>query len=237
MFKIALPTCIAAMCFYVANVVVSASVNSISKEAMAANAFAGQFDNFIYTVGCAIATATAVMVGQNLGAGRLDRIKKTMGVSLAFATAVSLLMGIIFVIFSDFLLSILTDSSDVIAIAKERMILLCLTYFLTTVMEVFSFSLRSLHRQTSVMIVSIFCGLLVRCAWVWLVSPYFQTLSMLFLCFPISAVLASVCYLVIYKRTVKGLEKRLATGRSLVDSARPTNRSRCGYGFLRRGDS
>lgn len=217
MFKIALPTCLAAMCFYAANVVISASVNSISKEAMAANAFAGQFDNFIYTVGCAIATATAVMVGQNLGAGRLDRIKKTMGVSLAFATAVSLLMGIIFVVFSDFLLSILTDSLDVIAIAKDRMILLCLTYFLTTVMEVFSFSLRSLHRQTSVMVVSIFCGLVVRCTWVWLVWPYCQTLSMLFACFPISAVLATVCYLFIYKGTVKGLEKRLATGRSLVE--------------------
>lgn len=204
--KIAIPTCLGAMFFFVSNAIISATINGMSTEAMAANAYASQFDGFIYTVGTAIATAASVMVGQNYGAGQLDRVKKTFGVSVVYVTAVSLIMGVGFVLLADPLLSILTDSADIIEIAKGRMTFLCLTYFVTSIMEVYSFSLRSLHRQTATMVVSGFCGFGVRCAWTWFVWPHFGTLSMLFVSYTVSAALAIICYLFVYRQTMNRLE-------------------------------
>ena len=134
--------------------------------------------------------------------------KKTMRTILIFATAVSLLMGINFVLLADPLLSILTDNVKIIEIAKGRMTFLWLTYFITMIVEVFSFSLRTLHRQNATMIVSAFCGFGVRCAWTWFVWPHFDTLAMLFASYTVRAALAIVCYLFVYRHTIKNLQKR-----------------------------
>lgn len=217
MLRIAVPSCLGALSFYVANVIISSAVNSMSTEAMTANAISGQFDGVIYTVGCAIAGATMTMVGQNLGAGRLDRIRKTMRISVAYVTAVSLLLGIAFVLLAEPLLHILTDTPKVVEIAKDRMTLLCLTYFITSIMEVFSFSLRSLRRQKDVMIVSAICGFGVRCAWVWFVWPLRPTLSMLFASFAVSALTAIIFYLFIYRSAMRKLEEEFASGLLAVE--------------------
>jgi len=207
--KVALPSCMGALAFFIANAIISATINGMSTAAMAANSYSSQFDGFIYTVGTAIASATSVIVGQNLGARKLDRIKKTIGISVIYVTAVSLFMGVNFVLFADSLLSILTDSAEIIEIAKGRMLFLCLTYFVTSIMEVLSFSLRALHRQKATMVVGIFCGLGVRCAWTWFVWPYFNTLGMLFVSYTISAALSVICYLFVYRHTIKNLKKEV----------------------------
>lgn len=217
MLKIALPSCLGALSFYVANVIISTAINSMSTEAMTANAISSQFDGIIYTAGCAIASAAMTMVGQNLGAGRLDRIRKTMKMSVAYVTAVSLFLGVAFVLLAEPLLYILTDSPAVVEIAKDRMTLLCLTYFVTSIMEVFSFSLRSLHRQKAVMIVSAICGFGIRSCWVWFVWPLYPTLSMLFSSYAVSALIAIVFYLFIYRSAMKKFKTDSIKGRLSVE--------------------
>lgn len=74
--KIGVPACLCSLSFYVANLFMSAGVNSISPDAMTANAIAGQFDAIVYNVGMSIAIACMSMVGQCYGAGLMDRVKK-----------------------------------------------------------------------------------------------------------------------------------------------------------------
>ena len=197
--RVGIPTCFCSLFFYVANVILASAVNSISTDAMTANAISSQFDGIIYTVGTAIASATSVMVAQNYGARYFDRIKKTILTSIVYVSIASLLLGGVFVLFAEPLLGILSDSSDVIAIAKDRMTLLCLTYFTTSIMEVFAFSLRALKMQKSTMVVGGICGFLIRCLWRWFVWPKSPSLAMLFACYPVSALVAIITYLFIYK--------------------------------------
>lgn len=212
MIKIAIPTLLCSMSFYLANAVLSACVNSMGADAMAANAISGQFDGIIYQVGASIASAASVMQAQNLGAKKIDRINNTMRTALLYATVASLFLGITFVLISEPLLGIMTDSDTVIAIAKDRMTLLCLTYFITSIMEVFSFSLRALRHQTCTMIVGFTCGLCIRCAWAWLIWPLNKTLSMLFSCIAVSASVASVIYFFVYLKAIKDLKKGISLG-------------------------
>jgi len=208
--RVGVPTCMTSLFFYVANVVLGAQVNSMGTDAMTANAISGQFDGVIYTVGCAIAMGTAAMVGQNFGARRLDRIQKTMKVSALFVTSVSLALGISFVMLSEPLLGMMTRRESVIEIAKERMTLLCLTYFVTSNMELMAFSLRALRRHKVTMYVGAVCGFGIRVFWALLIWPLHPTLPMLYTCFSVSAAIACGIYFAVYRRTVRALKREFS---------------------------
>lgn len=200
--RVGIPTCFCSLFFYAANVIYATAVNSMSTDAMTANAVSGQFDGIIYTVGAAIASASSVMVSQNFGARQYDRIRKIIRVAVLYVSAVSIFLGGCFVLFAEPMLGLLSDSPAVIAIAKDRMTFLCLTYFVTSIMEVFAFSLRALRHQKSTMVVGGVCGFGVRCLWAWFVWPLYPTLSMLFAGYTVSAFAAIVIYLFVY-RTVR----------------------------------
>lgn len=204
---VGVPTCLCSLSFFLANVILASAVNSISTDAMTANAISGQFDGIIYTVGAAIATAASVMVAQNFGACNLARIKKTIRTGILYAAAVSLTLGTLFVIFAEPMLSLLSDSESVIAIARDRMLFLCLTYFITSIMEVLSFSLRAINRQVSTMIVGAICGFGIRCLWRYFVWPLNPSLSMLFACYAVSAFVAIIIYLFVCKSALKNLHR------------------------------
>lgn len=201
--RVGIPTCFCSLFFFVANAVLASAVNTMGTDAMTANAISSQFDGVIYTVGTAIAAATSVMVAQNHGACRLDRVRATIRVSIIFVTAVSLFLGVAFVLLAEPLLGLLSDSSTVIAIAKDRMTLLCLTYFITSIMEVLAFSLRALRREKSTMVVGAICGLGFRVLWWRFVWPLNPTLSTLFGCYAASAFVAIIIYLFVYRSAIK----------------------------------
>ena len=205
--RVGVPTCFSSLSFFLANVILASAVNSISTDAMTANSISGQFDGIIYTVGAAIARAASVIVAQNYGARQVDRIRKTVRTGIAYATAVSIVLGTTFVIFAEPILGLLSDSDAVIAIAKDRMTLLCLTYFVTSIMEVFAFSLRAIKHQKSTMVVGAVCGFGVRCLWRYFVWPLNPTLSMLFACYTVSAFIAIVIYVFIYRNALKTLDR------------------------------
>ena len=205
--KVGIPTCLCSISFFLANVILSSAVNSISTDAMTANAISGQFDGVIYTVGAAIASATSVIVAQNYGAHNIERMKKTILIGVTYATSISLLLGSVFVIFADPMLRILSDSESVVAIAKDKMIFLCLTYFITSIMEVFAFSLRAIKHQLSTMIVGFVCGLGIRCFWRYFIWPANPTLSMLFACYAVSAFVAIIIYLFVYRFALNTIQR------------------------------
>lgn len=209
--KIGIPACLCSLSFYIANLFMSAGVNSISPDAMTANAIAGQFDAIVYNVGMSIAISCMSMVGQCYGAGLLDRIKKTVATSAVYATVASLSLGTLVVIFSTQLLDIMTDSPTVIAIGREQLLVVCFTHFITSLMEVLSFSLRALKRPNCTMVVGFICGFGIRVLWATVIWHMLGgAVSTLFFAYGVSAFCAMVIYLIIFIRVMKE-EKALAS--------------------------
>lgn len=210
--KIGVPACLCSLSFYIANLFVSAGVNSLSEQAMTAGAIAGQFDAIVYNVGMSIAIACMSMVGQCYGAGLLDRIIKTIKISTVYATVASLSIGSLVVIFSEQLLDIMTDSAEVIKIGREQLLVVCLTHFITSIMEVLSFSLRALKRPNCTLIVGFICGFGIRTFWVTVIWKYVfggERVGTLFLAYGVSAFIAAIVYAIIFI-IVMLKEKRLA---------------------------
>lgn len=203
-FKIAIPACLCSLSFYVANLFMSAGVNSLGPDAMTANAIAGQYDGIVYNVGMSIAIACMSMVGQCYGAGLLTRIKKTIIISAIYATGASLSVGSIVVIFSNQLVDIMTDSATVIAIGKEQLLVVCFTHFITSIMEVLSFSLRALKHPNCTMVVGFICGFGIRTLWAtWIWDLLGGGVSTLFFAYGVSAFCALVIYAIIFVKVMK----------------------------------
>ena len=202
--KIGVPACLCSLSFYVANLFMSAGVNSISSDAMTANAIAGQFDAIVYNVGMSIAIACMSMVGQCYGAGLIDRAKNTVLTSAAYATVASLSLGTLVVIFSRPLLDIMTDSEAVIAIGREQLTVVCFTHFITSLMEVLSFSLRALKRPNCTMVVGFIFGFGLRTLWATVIWNLLGgSVATLFLAYGVSAFCAMVTYAIIFTRVIK----------------------------------
>ena len=62
----------------VANVVISAAVNTFGAAATKGISIANQFDNVIFQISVSPAAATVSYVAQNAGAGNLARVRKTV---------------------------------------------------------------------------------------------------------------------------------------------------------------
>ena len=173
---------------------------------MTAGAIAGQFDAIVYNVGMSIAISCMSVVGQCYGAGLFDRISKTVKISAIYATVASLSLGTIVVIFARPLLDIMTDSSTIIEIGREQLIVVCFTHFITSLMEVLSFSLRALKRPNCTMVVGFVCGFGIRTFWVtviWKMLLGGKSVGTLYLAYGVSAFCAMVIYAIIFKIIMK----------------------------------
>ena len=206
--KIGVPACAGGLCFYAANIVASSAVNSLSTDAMTANAISGQFDGIIYNIGLAIAVGCMAIVGQSFGAGNIERVRKTVSLSVVFVTLVSITVGFVFVLLSRQMLGIMTNSESVIEIARSKMMVLCLTYFITSIMEIFSFSLRALQRATATTVVCFVCGFVIRASWIYIGVSFKPTLGMIYLSYPVSTLCAVFIYAFVYGDTLKRIKRR-----------------------------
>jgi putative MATE family efflux protein len=203
MIGIGLPSCIGGISFYFGEVVVISAVNSLGTNAMTANAISSQLDRVNYTVGASIASATGVMISQNFGSKSFDRIKKALWVGTVYCISVAMLIGISVVLLADPLIGIFTDSEAIVALTKGRLVLICLTNFITCAMEVLMNAVRALKRPRCVLVIGLTCGFAIRSLWAWFVWPHWKTIPFLFVCLPLSTLVGSIIYLFFYRDAMK----------------------------------
>ena len=188
--KVGVPAGLQSSMFSISNVLIQTSVNSLGEVFTIANGVSSQFDGFVYTMGNSTALACMSFVSQNYGARKPKRIKKALFSAMAIGSTLSLSVGGIVWLFADQLCGIMTSSPQVIAIAKERLLLLCLFYFMCGIMDLFAYALRALGRSMSTMIISILCVCVFRIVWlntVFILSPKYLTI---FWSYPISWILS-----------------------------------------------
>lgn len=205
--RIGVPTCLCGIFFYLGEVIVVSAMNSISTDAMTANAIASQLDRFTYSVGSSIAVASGVMVAQNYGAGKIERIPKIMMIASLYLSSVIISLSCILTVCANLILGIFTDSDAVVELAKQRFILLSFTNFITCTSEVYSNAVRALKRPRSLMVVGFVCGLVIRGVWPYTVWQFAKTIPMLFICFPASTLVGCVIYDFVYRGAMKEIKR------------------------------
>ena len=202
--KIGLPAGMQGAVFSISNVLIQSSINSFGSTVMAGSTAASNIENFVYTAMNALYQTALSFTGQNVGGGKYKRIGKIMRICVLDVTAIGILLGGGAYLCGSTLLSIYTSDPQVIQYGLERMMFVCLPYFLCGIMDTLVGSLRGMGYSIMPMIVSLTGACVLRIVWIMTIFQMNPTLSTLFLSYPVSwfvtALAHFICYLIVHHR-------------------------------------
>lgn len=199
-FKIGLPAGLQGTVFSLSNVIIQSSINSFGSVAMAGSTASSNIEGFVYNAMNAMYQSNLSFTSQNVGAGKYTRINRIMANCVGLVIAIGLVLGMAAVFFDDSLLRIYTDEPEVIGYGKERLLVICGSYFLCGMMDVMVGSLRGLGYSVVPMIVSLTGACAFRIFWIATIFqiPQFHTLQCLYVSYPISWILTFSAHLVTF---------------------------------------
>ena len=205
---IGVPTGMQQALYSIANVIITSTVNTFGPDATTGISIANQFDAILYQVSVAPSLAVMPYVSQNVGAKNIKRAKEATYKGLMITILFGASLGALSAIFSGQLSSLMSESPEVIAYSKQKMVIISSTYFICGISEVLGGALKGMGRP----VVPMVCTLLFMCAlrfvWVYLIFPLYRNLTFLYLIWPIGWVLSIIVVLVFLIITTKSLEKR-----------------------------
>ena len=203
MVWIGLPAGIQSSLFSISHVVMQSAVNSFNSSiVVAGNTAASNIESFVYASMNAYSQASTTFTSQNYGARNLKNCKKSLIYSLICVFVSGAVFGLIALTFARPLLSIYNTDVEVIAVGIKRMTVICLTYYLCGMMDVFVGGMRGLGYSVVPMVFSLLGAVGFRIIWVATVFQANHTLETLYLAYPLSWIVTIVahltCYLIIY---------------------------------------
>lgn len=157
--------------------------------------------------------ATLSFMSQNFGAGEYKRLNKILACGELCVVVVGLVLGNAAVLFGNQLLSIYSDSPEVIAAGMVRLHYISKVYFLCGIMDVLVGALRGIGYSVLPMVVSLLgaCGL--RLLWIATVFqiPEFHKVEVVYLSYAITWIITAgvhfLCYVIVRKKVTKKYEQ------------------------------
>lgn len=197
--KKGVPVGLQAMVFSGSNVIIQSSINSFGSVVMAGNAAAANIENFLYTAMNAFCHVTTTFIAQNYGAKKYKRMDKSFITSAGLVTLIGVSVGLLIIPFERFLIGIYAPGNEAaISYGVIRFKYIFHIYFLCGLMETATGALRGMGKTVASMIISIFCVVGIRIAWIFTVFKALKTLESLFISYSLSWIAAIVILIVTY---------------------------------------
>ncbi len=196
-----------------ANVLITATVNSLGPAATTGISIANHFDGILYNITYAPSLATTPYVAQNIGAGNIKRAKSSIGKSIWIAIAFGASLGSLSAIFSGPLSSLISKNPEVIAYSQQKMIIISSTYFICGINEIMGGALRGMGKPIFPTVATFIFMCALRFVWVYAAYPFFpeaHKLTLLYLVWPIGWILSITTLLLVYFPGMRKLQKQQA---------------------------
>ncbi len=203
---IGVPTGLQMGLYAIANVIISATVNSFGKEATTGISIANTFDGVMYNVSHATSLAVLPYVSQNIGAGNVKRATQSVWKGIFVTICIGGTLGGLSAIFAPQLSSIMSDDPVVIAYSCQKMVLISATYFICGINDIFSAALRGMGKPLVPTITTLIFMCAFRFFWVYVVFPLVPNLTFLYLVWPIGWVACIIIALFVFFPRVKYLK-------------------------------
>ncbi len=206
-FRLGLPIGIQGILYPIANGVVQSSINSFGVNSIAAWAIAGKLDFLVWNISSAFSFAVSTFVAQNIGAQKYQRTRSGVRAGLTMAIAIILVISVLLYFFSMYLARFLVTDSAVIALNTTVIRFFAPFYFVYTICTVLSGALRGTGDTFSPMAIDVAGILVFRIAWVLLILPLSPSLLNALACMPLSWIITSLVFIILYNYKIKQLTK------------------------------
>ncbi|GFN34926.1 MATE family efflux transporter [Tepidimicrobium xylanilyticum] len=128
LIKLGLPSGITQGIFSVAMIIVQSLTNSFGELVIASNVIIMRVDGFAMMPNFSFGSAMTTYAGQNIGARKMDRVEKGTKQGTMIAVGVSTVITILILIFGKYLISIFTDTKELIDFSTRMMRILAVGY-------------------------------------------------------------------------------------------------------------
>lgn len=198
--RIGLPAGLQSVMYSFSNILIQASINSFGTTAIAAWAAIGKIDGFIWMVMNAFGIAVTTFAGQNFGARQYDRMKRCTRVGLGMCLGTIIALSALLFIFRYQLLMFFTGDAEVVNIGAQFCLVLAPSYFTFVFIEILSGAIRGAGEALQPMLITCIgvCGL--RVVWILIMVPYWHTMQMVAMNYPVSWVITAVIFVIYYLR-------------------------------------
>ncbi len=190
--KLGIPSGIQSSLFSISNVLIQSSVNSFGALAMEGSGAASNIESYLYFASNSISNTVTNFTSQNYGASKPDRIKKTGLIGIVLSVSVCAAIGLTGLAFSDTLLGFYTDDPTALLFGKKRMLIICLSQSICSLMEITTGLLRGIFKPVPAMISSIAGVCVFRIVWIETVFSLHHDFTVLYLSYPISWLLSFI---------------------------------------------
>ena len=207
--KIGVPAGIQGMVFALSNVVIQSSINSFNSSVIVAgNSAANNVENFVYIGMSAFTQACITFTSQNIGANKLKRVGEIFKQSMVLTSLSAAAIGFLAWFFGETFLGFYTSDAAVVEAGMVRLLWVTMPLWLNGVLDVFVCSMRGMGHSTgpTVLMILGICG--VRLTWIWTMFAAYNTLEVIYMCFPISWIVTSIILGVYWYKCYRKLMKK-----------------------------
>jgi Na+-driven multidrug efflux pump len=197
---IGIPAGLQFVTFDFANLLIQSGINSFGSDLVAAFIAYSKADAISWMISGAFGVSITTFVGQNFGAQKYDRIRKSVWICLGMCmTTIATITWTIFLLRRQ-LLGIFTADPAVIQLGAYVMMWTVPFNCILSPMEIFGGAMRGTGNSLQPTLITSICICLFRVLWLALIVSRFHTLELLLVIYPVSWVLTSVVFTVIYLR-------------------------------------
>ena len=198
--RIGLPGAAQSALYSISNMTIQSAINGFGTVAVAAWSVYGKIDFLFWMTVSSFGIAVTTFAGQNFGARQYDRMKRCTRVGLGMCLGTIIALSALLFIFRYQLLMFFTGDAEVVNIGAQFCLVLAPSYFTFVFIEILSGAIRGAGEALQPMLITCIgvCGL--RVVWILLVVPYWHTMQMVAMNYPVSWVITAVIFVIYYLR-------------------------------------
>jgi Na+-driven multidrug efflux pump len=126
-------------------------------------------------------------------------------------------VGTIATLLSGPIVNLITKDQTVIEYAVRRALIVCPTYFLCGLMEVGSYTLRSLGKSTESMLICLFGSAVFRIIWVNLTYELYKSYELVYASYPISWAITTIVLFICVFSMLKKIKRKFETENAKIE--------------------
>lgn len=162
LIKLGLPSGFTQAIFSLAMIVVQSLTNSFGEMVIACNVIVMRVDGFAMMPNFTFGSAMTTYAGQNIGAKKMDRVEKGTKDGTKIAVVVSTVITILILIFGKYLMSVFTDTKELVDLSMHMMRILAVGYIAVAVTQSLSGVMRGAGDTMTPMWISLITTVILR---------------------------------------------------------------------------
>ena len=162
LIRLGLPSGVTQAIFSMSMIVVQSLTNSFGELFIAANVIVMRIDGFVMLPAFSFGSAMTTYAGQNIGAGKMDRVIEGARKGTLAAMSISAVLTALIILFGRNLMSIFTETQELIDLSYRMMRILAPGYIVMEVTQCLSGIMRGAGDTVTPMWISILSSVLLR---------------------------------------------------------------------------